>query len=340
MVYDPIYLKHDTGEHVENPGRLAAIVSHMEKSGLCERLETLEPRAATGSELALVHQRQYINYIKEMAAKGGGWLDADTVMSADSYQAAVLAAGGVIRAAEAVMEGQLASAFALVRPPGHHATAKRAMGFCLFNNIAIAARYARKRLGAESVAIIDFDVHHGNGTQEAFYNDRSVLNISTHQAPHYPGTGDIQETGSRLAEGTTINIPLPAGSGDTEYLRVFKEIVIPATRRFEPQLILVSAGYDGHWADRMSMMQLSVEGYARMMVFIKELADELCGGRLVLSLEGGYDPPALVASVEATFSVLLGESPGADPLGKFGRQYGVPDIEDLIRVVKKLHRLG
>jgi acetoin utilization deacetylase AcuC-like enzyme len=340
MVYDPIYLKHDTGEHVENPGRLSVIISRLEGVGLRERLEPLEPRAAIGGELALVHEWKYIKYIKEMAAKGGGWLDADTVMSADSYQAAVYAAGGIMKATEAVMEGQLASAFALVRPPGHHATAKRAMGFCLFNNIAIAARHARKQLAAESVAIIDFDVHHGNGTQEAFYNDRSVLYISTHQAPHYPGTGDIQETGSRMAEGTTLNIPLPAGSGDTEYLRVFKEIVMPATRSFEPQLILVSAGYDGHWADRMSMMQLSVEGYAQMMVFIKELADELCGGRLVLGLEGGYDPPALAASVEATFKVLLGESPGADPLGKLGRQYGVPDIEDLVRVVKKLHRLG
>jgi len=339
MVYDPVYLKHDTGEHVENPGRLSAIISRLEKGGLCERLEHLEPRVAIGGELALVHQWQYIKYIKEMAGKGGGWLDADTVMSADSYKAAVCAAGGVITAVEAVMAGETASAFALVRPPGHHATARRAMGFCLFNNIAIAARHARKKLGVESIAIIDFDVHHGNGTQEAFYNDRSVLYISTHQAPHYPGTGDIKETGSRLTEGTTLNIPLPAGSGDTEYLRFFKEIVMPATRRFEPQLIMVSAGYDGHWADTMSMMQLSVEGYAQKMVFIKELADELCGGRLVLSLEGGYDLPALAASVEATFNVMLGENPGADPLGKPGRRYGVPDIGDLVRVVKKLHRL-
>jgi acetoin utilization deacetylase AcuC-like enzyme len=330
MIYDAVYLNHDTGEHVENPGRLSAIISRLDGIGLCERLESLEPRAATDNELALVHQRQYISYIKEMAAKGGGWLDTDTVMSVDSYQAAVFAAGGVIKATEAVMAGDLVSAFALVRPPGHHAMAKRAMGFCLFNNIAIAARHARKRLGAESIAIIDFDVHHGNGTQEAFYNDRSVLY----------GTGDIKETGSRLAEGTTLNIPLPAGSGDTEYLRVFKGIVMPAIRRFEPQLILVSAGYDGHWADRMSMMQLSVEGYTQMMVFIKELADELCGSRLVLSLEGGYDLPALVASVEATFNILLGEKPGADPLGKLSRQYGLPDIEDLVRVVKKLHRLG
>jgi acetoin utilization deacetylase AcuC-like enzyme len=337
-VYHPIYLRHDTGQHVEVAARLEAIISYLERTGLKSKLTPIEPRPATVDEIALVHQKQYIKGIEEKAAGGGGWLDPDTVMSADSYQAALYAAGGVIRAVEAVMGGEVTNAFALVRPPGHHATSARAMGFCLFNNIAVAASYALARYKLERILIIDFDVHHGNGTQGTFYDNPRVMYISTHEYPFYPGTGSVEETGSGAAKGTNLNIPLPAGCGDAEYLEVFEQVVIPAARRFNPQLILVSAGYDGHWADPLAMMNLSVGGFAKMTGIIKGLADELCRGRLVLTLEGGYHLEALAASVKATFDVLLGNAT-EDPLGTTPRRFA-PDINSLIGEIKKVHKLG
>jgi acetoin utilization deacetylase AcuC-like enzyme len=340
FVYDPVYLKHDTGEHPENAQRLAAIVSHLEQTGLTPHLTPIQPRPATREELLLVHREQHIAHIQEVAQRGGGWLDMDTVMSAGSYEAALRAAGGVIRATEAVINGEVNSAFALVRPPGHHATPQRAMGFCLFNNIAIAARYALTRYKLETVLIVDFDVHHGNGTQDAFYDDPQVIYISTHQYPHYPGTGSIGETGRGTAQGTKVNIPLPAGCGDAEYQPVFEQIIAPVARRFKPQLILVSAGYDPHWADQLAMMQVSTTGFARMVKVIQELADELCGGQLVFSLEGGYNLTALATSVRATFDVLLGDSHIDDPLGQPQHRWAAPDITPLIRAIKERLHIG
>jgi len=337
-VYHPVYLKHDTGQHVEVAARLEAIISYLEKTGLTSQLTFIKPRPATVEEIALVHQREYIKEIEEKAAKGGGWLDPDTVISAGSYEAAIYAAGGLIRAVESVMGGEVNSAFALVRPPGHHATSQRSMGFCLFNNIAIAAHYALDKYNLERILIIDFDVHHGNGTQDTFYDNSQVMYISTHQYPFYPGSGDIKETGGGAAKGTNINIPLPAGCGDTEYLKVFKQIIIPAGRRFNPQLILVSAGYDTHWADPLAMMEVSTGGFGQMAGIIKGLADELCGGCLAITLEGGYDLNALAASVKATFDVLLGNSVD-DPLGESPRHAGVADIDHLIGAVKEIHKL-
>lgn len=337
-VYHPIYLKHDTGQHVEVAARLEAIISHLERSGLKKQLTLIEPRPATVAELSLVHQNQYIEQIREVAERGGGWLDPDTVMSAGSYEAALYAAGGVIRAVEAVMAGEVASAFALVRPPGHHATSSYAKGFCLFNNIAIATEYALAEYKLERILIIDFDVHHGNGTQEAFYHNPRVMYISAHQYPFYPGTGDFRETGGGAAKGTNINIPLPAGCGDGEYLNVFEQVIVPAARRFKPQLIMASAGYDNHWADPLAMMQVSVSGFGQMAGIIKGLADELCGGRLVLTLEGGYHLDALAASVKATFDVLLGNNT-SDPLGQPPHSFGAANIDRLITVVREIHKL-
>lgn len=338
-VYDPIYLKHDTGEHVENARRLEAIISHLEQTGLKSQLTLVKPRPASVEELALVHQEQYISHIQEVARKGGGWLDPDTVMSADSYDVARYAAGGVIRAVEAVMGGEVDSVFALVRPPGHHATSRQAKGFCLFNNIAIAAKYALAQYELERILIVDFDVHHGNGTQETFYDNPRVMYISTHQYPFYPGTGSVEETGGGAAEGTNINIPLPAGCGDDEYLKVFEQIIVPAAKRFQPQLILVSAGYDGYWADPLALMEVSVTGFGQMARIIKGLADELCGGRLVFTLEGGYNLDALAASVKATFDILLGNTNIDDPLGGSPRSFGAANIDRLIAVIKEIHKL-
>ncbi len=340
IVYDPVYLKHDTGQHPENARRLEVTIGLLKDTGLWGQLVPIKPVAATVAELSLVHSRQHIARIKEMAEKGGGWLDADTVMSPASYEAARYAAGGVIRASRAVITGEVASAFALVRPPGHHATPGQAMGFCLFNNVAIAARYASSEYGLSRIAIIDFDVHHGNGTQDVFYDEPNVLYLSTHQSPFYPGTGSIDESGGRLAVGSTINIPLPAGCGDSRYQAVFEQIVAPALRRFKPRLILVSAGYDAHWADELAMMQLSTTGFSRMVAVIKEMADELCAGRLVFSLEGGYNLDALAHSVKATFGVLLGKPDIEDKLGPSPAGAGEPDIEPLVAEIREIHRLS
>ena len=339
LVYDPIYLKHDTGQHVENAGRLAAVMTLLERTQTKSKLTLITPRAATVEEIATVHEKEYIAQIEEEAKSGGSWLDADTVVSPDSYQVALHAAGGAIRAVDAVMTGEVASAFALVRPPGHHAIAKHAMGFCLFNNIAIATNYALAQHKLERVAIIDFDVHHGNGTQTAFYDNPHVLFISTHESPFYPGSGSAGETGEGAARGTKINIPLPAGCGDTEYRQVFEQIIAPATRRFKPQLIFVSAGYDMHWADPIAMMQVTTTGCAKMVKIIKGLAEELCGGRLAFTLEGGYNLTALATSVKATFDVLLGNASINDPLGASQRQFDAPSIAPLIRELKKIHEL-
>jgi len=300
-VYDPIYLEHDTGQHVEIAGRLEAIISHLEQTGLKQQLELIKPRAASTEELSLVHHKQH--------------------------------------ATEAVMDGEVGSAFALVRPPGHHATPQRAMGFCLFNNVAIATKYALAKYQLEHTLIIDFDVHHGNGTQDAFYDSPQVLYISTHQYPHYPGTGSIEETGGGVARGTTVNIPLPAGCGNAEYLEVFEQIIVPVARRFKPQLVLVSAGYDLHWADGIAQMQVSVAGFARMVSIIKGLADELCSGHLVFTLEGGYNLSALADSVKATFDVLLGNTEIKDPLGQSPRRFETPNIAPLIKAIKEIHDL-
>jgi acetoin utilization deacetylase AcuC-like enzyme len=337
-VYDPVYLQHDTGQHPENAQRLEAIMSHLERTGLKQQLQLIKPRAATTEELALIHTRQYIASIKD-AAQRGGWLDPDTVLSSSSYEAALYAAGGVLSAADAVMNGEVNSAFALVRPPGHHATANWAMGFCLFNNIAIAAKYARNKFGLKRIAIIDFDVHHGNGTQEAFDDDPQVMYLSTHESPFYPGTGGVEDIGRGAAQGTKVNIPLPAGCGDAEYIKVYEQIIVPAAKRFSPGLILVSAGYDAHWADGLALMQLSVAGYARIVKFIKGLADELCGGRLVFTLEGGYNLKALSAAVKATFDVLLGNTDIEDPIGQSSRGFRAPDIAALIKEIKTIHGL-
>lgn len=340
LVYDPIYLKHDTGLHPENASRLEAVISYLDETGLKKKLTLIKPLPAAESEILMVHSREHITRLRQLAERGGGHPDADTVVSPDSYEVALYAAGGAIRATAAVMRDEVDSAFALVRPPGHHATRNEAMGFCLFNNIAIAAKYVLSEYKLQRIAIIDFDVHHGNGTQEAFYDNPHVLYVSTHEHPFYPGTGNMDETGSGEAKGTKVNIPLPAGCGDTEYLKVYDEIIIPIVSCFKPEIIMVSAGYDAHQADEIAMMRLTVSGFAGIVRNIKQLADNLCQGRMVFSLEGGYSLKALPASVKATFDVLLGNTDVDDPLGKPSPELTAPDIAPLIGKIKEIHNLG
>lgn len=339
LVYDPVYLEHDTGSHVENAQRLMCTISHLEETQKRDKLTLLSPREATIAEISAVHAPEYISRIQRQAERGGGWLDADTVMSPGSYKAAIYAAGGVLTAVDAVMNRHVNSAFALIRPPGHHATCWQAMGFCLFNNIAIAAKYALANFDITRILIIDFDVHHGNGTQDTFYTDPNVLYFSVHQYPLYPGTGSINETGARGGEGFTVNVPLLAGCGDDEYQIVFEDILAPIAKRFEPQLILVSAGYDAHWADSLALMQVSVSGFARLVEIIKTLADMLCQGRVVFALEGGYNLEALPLSIAATLDILRGQREIADPMGKREAKSKPAHFDNFIRMVKEVHNI-
>ena len=340
LVYDPIYLEHDTGQHPENAGRLLNVINLLEKVNMTEQVVPVAPRAATIDELAKVHSKYYISQVESIARMGTGWLNADTSVSPASYEVALHAAGGLINAVDAVMAGEVASAFALVRPPGHHATRSEALGFCLFNNIAVAARHAIDSYQLERTLIVDFDVHHGNGTQDTFYEDSRVLYFSTHQYPFYPGTGRVDEIGASQGERATVNVPMPAWCGDEEYLRVFKEILIPVARRFQPQIIMVSAGYDAHWGDQISLMQVSVTGFSEMVRILKMLADELCQGRLVFTLEGGYLYEALASSIKATLDVLSGNSDIVDPLGKPPAARRAPPIDAILQAIKETHRLG
>jgi len=338
LVYDPIYLEHDTGDHVENARRLVTALSYLKETGIKAKLTCLPPRPALVEELEMIHAPEYISYVKSKAEKGGGWLDPDTVMSPKSYEAALYAAGGLVVAVEEVMKGEVDNAFALVRPPGHHAIHDRAMGFCIFNNAAIAAKFALSKFNLNRVLIADFDVHHGNGTQDAFYADPKVLYFSTHQYPFYPGTGWMDETGTGEGEGTTVNFPMAAGWSDEEYLRAFNEVLVPAALRFQPQLILVSAGFDAHWADHLAMMRVSVKGFAQMVMILKELAAELCQGRLIFTLEGGYNLRVVSSSIKAVFDVLLGNSEIDDPLGE--AEMRKPEgFDEHIEAIKEIHHI-
>ncbi|RJS68585.1 histone deacetylase, partial [ANME-2 cluster archaeon] len=279
IIYHPDYLLHETGNHPERKERLLAIMHLIEEAEI--DLHKIKPEPASIEEMQYVHDPEYINKVKEYSEREIP-LDPDTVLCRESYHAALLAAGGMI---SAVDDGR---AFALVRPPGHHALSDRGMGFCLFNNIAIGARHAQ-RTGYDRVLVVDWDVHHGNGTQHIFYDDPSVFYFSVHQYPHYPGTGSAGETGSGAGQGYTLNVPLPAGSGDAEYVNVFKNILIPAALGFDPDIVLVSAGFDAHIDDPLAGMAVTTAGFGRMASIVSSIADRCCDGRLAITLEGGYD---------------------------------------------------
>ena len=299
ILYDSIFLLHDTREHPEHPDRLRVISRALAEAPFAHQLEWEKPAPATRAQIEAVHTHDYVRWLEERILSGADALDIDTPVCRESWDAAVMAAGAVISAVNGVYEGRYATAFCPVRPPGHHAEPARAMGFCLLNNVAIAARHAATGRGARRVAIVDFDVHHGNGTQKAFYNDPSVLYVSTHQAHHYPGTGWADERGAGAGEGANLNLPLESGAGDREFLGLFDSTIIPTIRKFAPELILVSAGFDGHRDDPLGGMDLTEQGFAGMTAMLVALARELGHGRVVSALEGGYNLAALARSVAA-----------------------------------------
>ena len=273
---------------------------------MLERLDLIKPRRAQLNELQYIHHRDHIEKVRR-CSEIKLQLDPDTILSTESYDVATLAAGGAITAVDAVLDN-VENSFALVRPPGHHATPVRSMGFCLFNNIAIAARHAQKK-GLKRVLIVDWDVHHGNGTQEAFYDDPSVLYFSTHQYPHFPGTGWLDEVGKAEGMGYNINVPLPAGTNDAGFVAAFEEILLPAALEFSPDIVLISAGFDASLSDGLAGMKMSAEGFAVLASIVKSIAKESCAGKLAAVLEGGYNIMLLPESIASVLEVFMGKEP-------------------------------
>ena len=309
LLLDALYKEHVTGEgHPERPERYDAVAQALERAGFTGRAARIAPRAATEDEIALCHTRDYIVTVKREIGRlnrGVGALSTgDTTFSARSLDVALQAVGGVLNAVDAVFSGPSRSAFCAVRPPGHHATPVRGMGFCIFNNVAIAARYAQQRHGAGRVLIADWDVHHGNGTQDIFYSDGSVFFFSTHQSPWYPGTGAATETGGGKGKGRILNCPFPAGSGREEILGAFRQKLAPAARAFKPDLIILSAGFDSRMGDPLGRFRLNDADFAELTRVVLELAGQSAGGRLVSVLEGGYNLSGLASAVTAHVSAL------------------------------------
>ena len=331
VVIDQEYLKHWPGDgHPERPERIKVLLdlaAELDRS----RFHLLAPKPAKRAHLEAIHTKDYVRKIEATAAHNGYALDGDTITNRDSFNVSVLAVGGLLNLIDTIAAGEVENGFALVRPPGHHALRSRAMGFCLFNTMAIAAEYVKGTHGAKKVLIVDWDVHHGNGTQDAFYNDPSVLFISTHQYPFYPGSGSINEVGSGAGEGFTLNIPLPAGSADAEYLHVFNEIIVPAGQRFQPDWILVSAGFDPHRRDPLAGMAVSETGFAAMARELLKVAEK-SGARIAFLLEGGYDLAALKNSVAAVLDVLQKREMPPD-----GGPGGPSRIAPLIRAILQVH---
>jgi acetoin utilization deacetylase AcuC-like enzyme len=320
IVWDEAYAEHDTGEHPEGADRISSLVEHLRGTDLWDRLAVARPEPATESDILLVHTRAHLALIKKAAEGAGRWLDSDTHVSPRSYEIALLSVGGALKAVDLWDDGL--TPFALIRPPGHHATPDRAMGFCLFNNVAIAARRLLDE-GCERVAILDWDVHHGNGTQAAFYDEPRVLFVSLHQWPHYPGSGFFNECGGAGAEGRTVNLPLPAGCDDGDYASAFERVVEPIVDQFAPQAILVSAGQDIHRDDPLGSMRVTENGFAALALRCVRLAAQ-CDGKLAFVLEGGYDRAATAGAVEAILRAVADEEA---PFVMGGTEKGAAAIE-------------
>jgi acetoin utilization deacetylase AcuC-like enzyme len=307
LVEDKIYLKHDTGEFAwENVRRLKALHDGLKDANILESLHPIAPQKAGTEWVALAHKKEYIEIVKKDAESGAKQLSTGhTLLSKESYDVALWAVGGVLAACDAVMEGKTRNAFCAVRPPGHHAMRDKGMGFCIFNNAGVAARYLQKKYGVGKVLIVDWDVHHGNGTQDIFYEDGSVFYFSTHQWPWYPFTGSEEETGEGEGRGTTLNAPLPAGSGDKDLIAAFENKLLPSALKFKPEFVLISAGFDSRNADPLGRFRVTDEGFKKLTRIMLHIASESAEGRLVSILEGGYSMKGLSMAVPAHIEALI-----------------------------------
>jgi len=304
FVYDDVYLKHDWPDHPENKNRLVSILEHVEKSGINKNLVKVKPRRAKVEEVSMNHDPAYIQEIHDFCKSGGGYLDPDTYATPDTYDVALYAAGGVLEGIDRILKGELDRVFCAVRPPGHHAEYAKAMGFCIFNNVAIGAHYLRKVKGVNRVFIIDFDAHHGNGTQKSFYEDDTVFYFSTHEYPFYPGTGSEDEKGAGRGYGYTVNVPMSAGAGDEDYIHVYQKLLPELIHKFKPEFVLVSAGYDLHRDDPLTYLNVSNEGVREIVRNIIKASEEV-NAPVLFALEGGYNLRALGECVVITLEEML-----------------------------------
>ena len=305
IVKDYRYLRHETGHyHPESPKRLESIYKMLESPEMAGKFVEVKPRFALDEELEMIHKRSYVKMIAQSAGKDHTYLDPDTEASAESYDVAKLAVGGFLNAVDGIVKGELRNAFAFVRPPGHHAEADRAAGFCIFNNVAIGAMHAIRQHGMKRVLIVDWDLHHGNGTQHSFYEDPRVLYFSTHQYPYYPGTGGLQEIGRGDGLGYTVNVPLRAGPGDAEYLRIFRRVLQPLAFDYMPEIVLLSAGFDIYFRDPLGGMKVTPSGFGMLARVLMDIADECCGGKFAAVLEGGYHLGGLTEGIKVVLDEM------------------------------------
>ena len=345
LLYDPTVLDHRPPEgHPERPARVRDTFALLETEGMLDRVTRLPVAPATRAQIERVHTPAYLDRVERIVREGGGYLDAgDTVASAGSWRAATAASGAAIGAVDAVMDGTVDASFALVRPPGHHAPPDRAMGFCILNHAAIAAAHAIAEHGLSRVLLVDFDVHHGNGTQDCFYASPQVLYFSTHQSPAYPFTGAVEETGEGTGLGYTVNVPLPPDVGEAGFLQAFDTVLRPLAARYRPEMVIVSAGYDAHWRNSRYVQgireRLTVRGLCALSKHLQEITDAYCPGKLVGILEGGYDLEALGWGVLGTLRVWLGDTEVEDPLGPPPTAAREPDITPLLEQVRRVHKL-
>ncbi len=338
VIRHQLYLEHRTGIlHPESPQRLQSIYNMLDNKDFGDTLVDIEPRYATLEELLWIHDPRYVDRILDSAEKARVRFDPDTVTSPMTYKAAWLAAGGVMEAVRGILAGEVRNVFALVRPPGHHAERDQAMGFCIFNNEAIGAKYALKAHRLTRVLIVDWDLHHGNGIQHIFYDDPHVLYFSVHRGHFYPWSGGVQEVGEGKGEGYTVNVPLEIGCSDADYANIFRHLLSPIAQQYEPELILVSAGFDIHHSDPIGSMSVTKEGFARMTAILMEMAATICGGRLILVLEGGYNLRALRDSVEMVLWELIGNSMINKEEMQQVEEAQYRGIAEIIQRVKEVH---
>ncbi len=332
------FSEHDFPRHPEHAGRIQVVWSALAEAGLADQLLVLAPAPATDEQILAVHTVEHLDRLVEISQMDRMvMLDQDTYALPCSLAVSRLAAGAMISAVDAVCAGDADNALAIARPPGHHATAERQMGFCLLNNVAIGARHALTKQQARRVMILDYDVHHGNGTQDIFYSDSEVMFLSIHQSPYYPGTGSLDEVGAAAGKGATINIPVPAGYGDHAYRLLFEQVVTPATERFQPDLMLISVGFDAHWMDPLAGMRLSLAGCDWLARECLKLARRVCAGKIVFLMEGGYDLPALAHGWRNIVRALLGSEEMSDPYGTVAAGADSRDIQKLIDRVRLIH---